>query len=637
MHKTSLLLVFLLLSASFIGICQSIYPVTEIPDELKKDVSAVIRHHQTVFTIQEKNKATYQVKTVATIFNRGGRGYAYPVVGYNKLSRVTRLNANVYDASGKLIRKLKSSEIEDRSAFDGFSLYSDNRTKSADLSHGHYPYTVEVDYELEYRFLYSIPAGTLVPDEKVSVQSFSYQLIYPPSLKPRYKLVNLDQQPVVEQRTGVESMTWNFKNIQPVKTEPYGPFFHEQVPRILAAPSVFEYDGYSGDMSSWESYGAWEAKLNKGRDVLPPATREKIISLTQPYNTTEEKVKALYEYLQNKTRYVSISLGIGGLQPFEASVVDQAGYGDCKALSNYMVAMLQVAGIKGYYSTIKAGEFREDLLMDFPSHQGNHVIVAVPIPGDTLWLECTSQTNPFGYLGTFTGNRKAFMLTEQGAVWANTTRYLHEDNRQMRTASVTVDMNGDAKAKVTTQYTGLQYENDNLDRVISGSAEDQKKWIQHTTGIASFDVISFSMQHQKSRLPVAGVALDLDLRKYATITGKRLFLMPNLMNRITFLPEQLENRTTPIFRRLGYTDVDSIHFDVPESLYPEYVPQPIHIESMFGVYDASIQIDQRGVVYIRKLTIYKGDYPKESYGEFVEFYRAITKADQMKLVFLTKT
>ncbi len=94
-------------------------------------------------------------------------------------------------------------------------------------------------------------------------------------------------------------------------------------------------------METWDNFGKWIQALNSGRQELPPATKAKIKELTAKAKTDEEKVKILYEYLQSKTRYVSIQLGIGGQQPFEASVVDQFGYGDCKALSNYMVAMLE--------------------------------------------------------------------------------------------------------------------------------------------------------------------------------------------------------------------------------------------------------------------------------------------------------
>ncbi|MBX2964977.1 MAG: DUF3857 domain-containing transglutaminase family protein [Cyclobacteriaceae bacterium] len=617
---------------------QKKYAVSLIPDELRKDVNAVVREDHMTFRILSRSKATHTVRMVATIFNGGGKQYAQPYVGYDKLSKVSSFKGNIYDAQGGLIRKLKSGEIEDRSAFDGYSLFSDNRYKSADMTHSVYPYTVEYEYEVEYRFLYAIPGSALTPGEKVSVENFSYTLIFPPDLAPRYKLINIDTPPQHNKNAdGSESLSWTFKNILPIKIEPHGPFIHEQIARIMAAPSSFEYEGYVGDMSTWESFGEWENKLNEGRDVLPPETRQKITELTSKLSTTEEKVKAVYEYLQNKTRYVSISFGIGGLQPFEASLVDKVGYGDCKALSNYMVALLNVVGIKGHYATVKAGDFREDLILDFPSHQGNHVIVAVPLQPDTLWLECTSQTNPFGYMGNFTGNRKAFMLTETGGVWANTPKYTHETNYQTRVADVYVDANGDAKGTVTTTYSGLKYEHQGLNFYVNNGPEDQKKWVLRTTNIPSFDLNKFSIVNHKNKIPSAVVSLDLTLRRFSALSGKRLSFTPNLMNRSSFLPAKVDNRKTNVYQRMGYTDVDTIKYHLPESIYPEFLPDPVKIVSPFGVYESSLQVDQGSVIYIRKMQVYKGEFPAASYNDMIDFYKAINKADNAKLVFLTKT
>jgi transglutaminase-like putative cysteine protease len=108
-------------------------------------------------------------------------------------------------------------------------------------------------------------------------------------------------------------------------------------------------------MATWDDFGKWVAVLNHGRDELPAKTKQEITALTSGMKTVEEKTKVLYEFLQNKTRYVGIQLGIGGYQPFEASVVDETGYGDCKALSNYMVSMLKAVGIKANYCLINAG------------------------------------------------------------------------------------------------------------------------------------------------------------------------------------------------------------------------------------------------------------------------------------------
>ncbi len=72
----------------------------------------------------------------------------------------------------------------------------------------------------------------------------------------------------------------------------------------------------------------------------------KVHELTDHLTDKRQKVFALYDYLQKNTRYISVQLGIGGWQPFPADYVATKRYGDCKALSNFMVALLKEAGIK---------------------------------------------------------------------------------------------------------------------------------------------------------------------------------------------------------------------------------------------------------------------------------------------------
>ncbi len=614
------------------------YPVSEIAEELKKDANAVVREDRTICRILAKDRATIYSLFAVTILNAKGDAWAAKVFGYDKFRKIKDLNAYAYDANGKQIKRLRNSEILDRSAFDG-SLFSDNRIKAVDLSQSTYPYTVEFESEMEYKYLYSIDGSVIIPDENVSVQHASYQLNYPKDLKPRFREVNVvePRKKVEIMADGSESVQWIFENLKAVKLEPMGPYAEDIFPRILAAPNQFEYDGYEGDMSTWEAYGKWNQLLNKGKDGLPEATKQKVRELTKGLTTTEQKARVLYEYLQGKTRYVSIQLGIGGLQPFDATVVDQTGYGDCKALSNYMVALLKEAGVKGYYTTIMAGDDEPQVIVDFPSHQANHVIVAVPNAADTIWLECTSQTNPFGYQGTFTGDRKALMITETGGKMVATTRYTAEQNKQSRTAEVKVELTGDAKAKVKTTYSGIQYENGNLNFILNNQYDDQKKWIQRNTGIPSFDINSFSMTNKKEKIPSAIVNLDLSLRRLATVSGKRLFLTPNLMNRSTFVPEKVESRKTKVVRKMAYLDLDTVYYSLPEEIYPEFLPEPSKISSRFGEYEASYKVDQGKLVYIRRVKMNKGEFPPESYAELIDFYRSINKADNIKIVFLTKT
>jgi hypothetical protein len=611
------------------------YPVSAIPAELLENVDIVYRKDLMNYRIVDKDRDIKTVFVAITILNPNGKDYAYRSVGYDKLTKVNFIKGAVYDASGNLIRKLKANEIYDRAAFDGVSLYSDNRLKAVNLSHGAYPYTVEFEYEVESKFLFGIPPFIISP--KASVEEAEYTMTYPIALKPNYRVKNVTVSP--EKKTlsdNSESITWRFKSVKPIKLEPYAPA-EEQMAMIMAAPSVFEYEGYGGKMETWDDLGKWIASLRKGRDILPEPTKQKVRTLTANLSTTEEKVKAVYEFVQNKTRYVSIALGIGGLQPFEAKVVDETGYGDCKALSNYTVTLLEAIGIKSHYVLVEAGETPSPMVVDFPSSQFNHIIVCVPNRADTLWLECTSQTNPFGYMGTFTGNRKALAITDEGAKVVNTPVYTERENLQLRKATVSIGKDGNGTAKVTTRYTGTQYENDDLNFVITMGTDRQQKWIQETTDIPTFDVASFKMTNQKERNPTAIVDVTYKLPRLCAVSGKRLFLLPNLMNKSTYVPDKVENRKSNITIRNGYTDIDTIEYEIPEELYPEYMPEPVKITSRFGEYEASFKLDQGKLVYIRKKVFRKGTYPPDSYQEFIDFYKQTNRADAVKMVFLSKT
>jgi transglutaminase-like putative cysteine protease len=609
-----------------------------IPAELKENVDAVVREDIVTWKITARDRSVATVRFVVTILNPNADELADIVVGYDKLIKLSKLQVNVYDQSGLLIRKVKSSEISDVSSFDGFTLFSDNRLKSIDVAQSTYPYTVEYEYEQDYKYLYHGRGSYALASTRTSTQYFRYEIIYPPALKPRHRVLNSDAQ--ANHRVnpdGTESLVWEMKNVASLRNEPAGPSFGEICPAVIAAPTLFEFDGYAGDMSSWRGLSDWQMQVNKGRDRLPEGTQQKVVALTKDLKSTEEKAEAIYKYLQSKTRYVGIQLGIGGWQPFEASVVDEVGYGDCKALSNYMVSLLSVVGIKGYYTLVMAGRDEPPLMEDFPSPQFNHVIVSVPNGKDTLWLECTSQSMPFGYLGGFTGNRKAFMVTENGGKIVSTERYPAEENTRQRRAMVTLQTSGDAKAQVTTTYAGLRYEAGGLSSQLDKGIEDQKKWMLDNIRLPNFNLDQFKMTDNKRRAASAQLDMTLALPRYASVSGKRIFVVPNLMSRSSYVPEAVTARSAKVVVKTGFVDIDTIVYTTPESIYPEFVPKAIRHESRFGTYEATFVPDQGKLVYTRRLVVKEGVFPPESYQEYIDFYKHVSRADNTKLVFLSKT
>ena len=181
------------------------------------------------------------------------------------------------------------------------------------------------------------------------VEKATYRIELPAGQGCRYRELNTQGKGIeVKESTGADGqqvIEATASKLSPIIKEPFGPDFAELFPRVYFAPSAFKYDKSEGDMSSWQKYGEWQYQLLDGRDLLTEPFRAKLHELTASYTTDRDKVKAIYDYLAKTTRYVSIQLGIGGLQPIAAADVCRTGFGDCKGLSNYTRAMLKELGI----------------------------------------------------------------------------------------------------------------------------------------------------------------------------------------------------------------------------------------------------------------------------------------------------
>jgi len=618
------------------------YEVSKIPAELLKGANAVIRADEEILDIQGIGRAIKKMRFAVTILNEEAIHYATKRLSYYKLFKINRLEGMVYDQYGKVIAKLKKSDIQDNGTFDGVSFVSDSRVKVATFARTAYPFTVEFEYEAEDLNLMHYETWYVQSDPKAAVESSVIEVVVPADFPDlRYHTQNLTNKVEISSTSeGKKIYRWTWKNLPVMpKTEPNSPLGLQSLPVLSITPTTFEVEGYKGEMNSWEALGKWQLLLNAGREELPAETQAKVRELVANIPSKEAKIKVLYEYMQSRTRYVGIQLGIGGWQPFPASEVDSKGYGDCKALSNYMKALLNVVGIESHYTLIKAGKTeKDDFIPNFPSSQFNHIVLCVPLERDTTWLECTSQSQAVGYMGDFTGDRYALAITPEGGKLIRTPRYTRKDNFLHRKAEVQISAEGHATAQIQTQYSGLQQDEGYIDRYATFAPDEQKKWLYEKIKLANFEIKSFQLTRQKTRIPVVTENLSLQINALAAKSGKRLFLQPNLLSKWEVLPAEMENRRSAVEVSLyDYVDNDTIQFQLPEGYFLEHKPEDVAFKSAFGEYQASVKFEGRTVTYIRKMSVNRGSFPKEKHKEWVTFCQSVAKADRMKIVVVSTT
>jgi hypothetical protein len=611
------------------------YDVKKIPGVLLKDADAVIRTNRTQFEVKNERSAKLLVKYAVTIFKKEKRDYGEFVLWYDKFHEIEEFEGNIYNANGEKIRELESGDIKEYSGTDGISLVIDARARVAELYHDQYPYTIEFTYEYSYNGYLNWPMwlsqGSLDP-----VEHNRFEISIPTEDSLRIWCNKDTIQPTISIEANKKIYVWESKNLPKLSKDVVGEDMEDVATIVRVAPSLFEIDDYPGDMRTWKKFGKWDYSLIKDRDILPePAVRD-IHSLLLPTDDTKTKIKKLYRYMQDRTRYVSIQLGIGGWQPFEAKQVHERGYGDCKALSNYMVALLKAAGIVAYPFLIRAGNYRLSFISEFPSNQFNHEMVCVPLQNDTVWLECTSQSMPFGHISSQTENRGVLLITPEGGVVVRTPPSTSQQNRQQRQGSVTLTFIGDADADVTITRTGNQQD---YVRHAIGEAPpiERERWVMNHLGIPSANLKSFTFSGLETHDLKIDLSLQLALPRFASYSSDRIFFQPNLMERRTSVPPDIAQRLSPIRYDYPYLDIDSISYSLPTGFTTETLPKEVHLTSSFGEFKSkTVAIGDSAIVYERSLEIREYSIPAKKYIEYRTFFADIVKADKAQVVLVRK-
>jgi len=605
-----------------------------IPDSLKEDANSVVRFSEINVEVTGPGRETKKVHTVVTILNEKGDHEAELFLGYNKkYDNFSGIEMRIYDPLGNVIKKYHKSDMYDGASDDGISIVTDDRFLAVRHTVASYPVTVEIEYEETMTSLLDLGTWDVQNDQQ-AVQYSTYHVSIDENAGFRYLSKNTN---VVPQKNTVgtkSNYAWEFKNLKAIKLEE-GAKAWRVFPHIFFAQNSFQFYGIPGDFSSWNSYGKWQKQLNADVCSLSAEREAEIRKMTDTIKTDKAKVKFLYNYMEQNMRYVSVQLGIGGLKPFAANFVDQKKYGDCKALSNYMSALLKAVGIPSCYAIINAEANREPADANFPFDPFNHVILCVPLKGDTTWLECTNSNMPAGWLGSFTENRKALIVTEDGGKLVNTPRSKMQDNQFNSEVHLVLDADGGAKATVKILSTG-EYRMDYIG-IASLKTDEQKETIMRMLNIKQ--PIAFDINPGIDKNGLKEVDLTLEYDKFCDImAGDKQFYRPRVINLAAFTVPVEEHRKSDYYFDVPMQKSCVTTIDLPAGFAVETLPVSQSLKFTYGSYDIKYSYDpaKNQVVSTASFNIFNHVIPAAKYTEMQEYLDAVSKAQNKKLVIRKK-
>lgn len=635
--KTTFALTFCLFFNFFFSASQEepSYAVSNISPQLLAGANAVLRLHKLEIHLKAQDEMTIKGTRIVTILNDKGNISVGAVLGYDRFRKIKKIEAEILNSKGEQIQRIKKRDFVDHSAVDGGTLYSDSRVLYMDYLPVSYPYTVKFSYELETPNTATIYPWHPVNGYNLSVEKSEYFLIDDANLGLRIKEKNFEGFKI-DQINKPTSQIYTIENIPAFRFEELSPDISKYTPQALAVVDNFHFNGVDGQAKNWQEFGKWvNDALLSGRGEISQKTKQNILELTNEVQDPIEKAKIVYQFVQDNTRYISVQVGIGGVQPIAAIEVDQLKYGDCKGLTNYTQSLLKTVGVDSYYTIVEAGKTINNLEEDFATlQQGNHIILGIPKSDDMIWLDCTSQIHPFGFIGDFTDGRKVLVIRPEGSIIQRTTIYEELDNHQSTNAKAFLNSNGDISAKVDIETTGIQY--DNRFFIERYSDRDIVKHYKSYWGyINNIDLISQTFENRKEEVAFKEI-VEFNAVSYGSISGGRLIFCPNIFNRNTYVPDRNISRNAPLVIQRGYLDEDVFEIEIPVGFEVEAIPDNIQINNKFGEYVVETSKKDNMLLFKRKLFIKKGNYPKTEYKFYRDFRKDVAKHDASIVVLKQK-
>jgi hypothetical protein len=389
--------------------------------------------------------------------------YAFIEIPIYNGEKLEKISARTIKADGTFI-PLKSDEFYESSGIrEGSTFYTDKKSVKFTFPAIEKNCIIEYEYtkSMLHPFMYDIwyihhDMPTLLNKYTLSIP----KLLMAPRINGgaewnwNYKTYNYyldnpvaEDQDALKDKWKVKSVyTWELRNIEPFKEEEMMPAVKNHIGYIKFAPS---------DWNKWDDISKWYYKdLFEPRLIISTEIKELTQNLTGNIENKTDKIRKLYDYVK-ELRYVSISLGIGTIQPSAPADVLTRQYGDCKDKSILLISLLKAAGIESQPVLVLTADEGE-LDPSFPCWNFNHMIVKATLsPNEKYWLDPTAKYTPFHQLPSACEDINVLVLNSDytSQIERTPAPKLNDNSRDI---SLIMDLKNDGSAEfnVEMKYKG---------------------------------------------------------------------------------------------------------------------------------------------------------------------------------------
>jgi hypothetical protein len=218
---------------------------------------------------------------------------------------------------------------------------------------------------------------------------------------------------------------------------------------------------------------------------------------------------------------------------------------------------------------------------------------------------------------------------------SHTKAYDPEENSLITKGNCQLNADGSLDANVTLESSGVQY-----GRRYGWSYLTKEKQIERYKDywdyIDNVTIESIHLNNDRKDIKLTE-NIEFNASSYGSFLDNNMIIPINMLNRISHVPDKYKDRKRKLKINRGFSDIDECMINLPEGYSVSSIPEPIHFETGFGTYSASLEIvSENTIKYHRKLKLSEGLFPKEDYKKFRSFMKKVSRYDNLKIILIKK-
>lgn len=601
---------------------------------------------------QEKSKIVYSNETV--VINSG-----------------KTLEIEIFTNESRTIYKSKNTqEYSIRIPFDSFSEISNikgstyvvNTKKKVDLN-SYSIATVDAKYENIYKSDNKFKFFVMPKVEDNSIIEFSYksklkqprflssflfqnpiktetaklQIRCQSSTEIGYKLFGNYQDKIAFTKTtegNLDIYTWEAKDIPEFEIEEDMPSSLHFMPHIIYYIKSYEKDGKKEELlGTPEKLYEWYFSLIKGINTTDETVlKNKTEELIKDKTTDFEKVKAVYQWVQQNVHYVAFEDGMGGFVPREASDVFLKLYGDCKDMANLLNQMLRYAKLDSNLTWIgtRSKPYKYE---EVPTPQvDNHMITNVVIDGKSYFLDATDKFCPFLFPSEFIQGKEALVGKSEKEFRLEMVPEVGSNKNKITVLMKLNLENNHIVGNVSTTVSGLKksYLLNNLSAYNQKENEIWKNILTSNNQKIQLEIQELQKNNYQEQPSKASFKLKLE-DGVKDVNGK-LLLKPLLLFPLKESLIDIEKRQFPLDNKLAYEYEIQYDYQLPLDCKVEFLPENSKVENDLGSFDFQYKVIKNTITVTQRIVSKKLLLEIKDFSVWNSFIKALNKQYNQSII-----